>query len=75
VALQIPCPNCGPRPYTEFAFGGEERPTTSPDPESDFARVFLPSNTAGPQRERWFHALGCRAWFTVVRDTTTNRIG
>jgi heterotetrameric sarcosine oxidase delta subunit len=75
VALEIPCPHCGPRPYTEFTFGGEDRPHTAPDAESDFERVFLPANAAGPQRERWFHALGCRTWFSVTRDSTTNRIG
>jgi heterotetrameric sarcosine oxidase delta subunit len=75
VTLEVPCPNCGSRPHTEFAFGGEDRPHVSPDAEADFARVFLPDNAEGPQRERWFHALGCRTWFTVTRDTGTNRIG
>jgi sarcosine oxidase delta subunit len=28
LALKIPCPNCGPRPYTEFSFGGEVRMTS-----------------------------------------------
>lgn len=74
MALEVPCPHCGPRPHTEFAFGGEDRPHSSPDAETDFARVYLPVNTPGRQRERWFHALGCRTWFIVTRDTTTNRI-
>jgi heterotetrameric sarcosine oxidase delta subunit len=42
---------------------------------ADFERVFYPSNDEGPQRERWYHALGCRSWFVVTRDTRTNRIG
>jgi heterotetrameric sarcosine oxidase delta subunit len=75
VALRVPCPNCGPRPYTEFAFGGEARPIGSEDAETDFARVFLPENVRGPRAERWFHALGCKAWFTVERDTATDSIG
>ena len=75
MALQIPCPHCGLRPHTEITFGGEERPIRAADTETDFARVFLPVNAAGPRRERWFHALGCRTWFTVSRDTTTNAIG
>jgi heterotetrameric sarcosine oxidase delta subunit len=75
MALEIPCPTCGPRPYTEFTFGGEERAARVEDPEEDFARVFFPRNVAGPRAERWFHALGCRTWFTVTRDTTTDRIG
>jgi heterotetrameric sarcosine oxidase delta subunit len=74
VALQVPCPHCGPRRHTEFTFGGEERPIEAVDAEADFARVFLPENAAGLRRERWFHALGCRTWFTVARDTTTNTI-
>ena len=74
MALQVPCPHCGTRSYTEFVFGGEERPIEADDAEMDFARVFLPRNAAGLQRERWFHALGCRTWFTLTRDTTTNAI-
>ena len=75
MAIEIPCAHCGPRPYTEFAFGGEVRALDAPDVESDFARVFLSENPAGPQEERWFHALGCRTWTTVTRDTRTNEVG
>ena len=31
-------------------------------------------NAPGPQRERWFHAFGCRRWVSLTRDTVTNRI-
>ena len=55
-------------------WGGELRPREADDPEADFERVFLPENTEGPQRERWFHAFGCRRWLTVVRDTRTNEV-
>jgi len=72
--MKIPCPHCGPRPYTEFTFGGELRDLESPDPEQDFTRVYLPANAPGPQDERWFHTLGCRRWLTVARDTVTNRV-
>jgi heterotetrameric sarcosine oxidase delta subunit len=75
VSLRIPCPNCGERPHTEFAFGGQGAPHVAEDAEADFARVFLPDNDPGTARERWFHALGCRAWFELTRDATTNRIG
>ena len=75
MTLEIACPSCGPRPHTEFAFGGEDRPHVAPDAETDFARVFHPGNVEGPQRERWFHALGCRSWFVLTRDTRTNWIG
>ena len=75
MALEIVCPNCGPRPHTEFTFGGELRPIEAAEVEEDFARVFLPENLAGPQRERWFHAMGCKRWTTLTRDTRTNEIG
>jgi sarcosine oxidase subunit delta len=74
VAFQIDCPNCGRRPYTEFVFGGEVREVGRLDAESDFARAYLPTNGAGPQHERWFHAFGCRRWITITRDTVTNRL-
>jgi heterotetrameric sarcosine oxidase delta subunit len=74
VAFRIDCPRCGLRPYTEFTFGGELRDVRSADPDGDFERVYLPSNAAGPQAERWFHAFGCRRWLTITRDTVTNRV-
>jgi sarcosine oxidase subunit delta len=73
--LHISCGHCGPRPSTEFTFGGEVHPLEAPDADADFARVFLPENPAGPQRERWYHVLGCRTWTTLTRDTRTNEIG
>ena len=74
MSLRVPCPHCGPRPYEEFTFGGELRALVAADPHADFARVYLRENAPGPQRERWFHAFGCRRWVTVVRDTLTNTI-
>jgi heterotetrameric sarcosine oxidase delta subunit len=74
MALEIPCPRCGRRPYTEFTFGGEARPFEAGDVEEEFARVYLPENPAGPQEERWFHALGCATWCSLTRDTVTNEI-
>lgn len=74
MGLRIPCPHCGARPFSEFLFGGEVRGDQSPDPEEDFRRVFLRKNAPGPQRERWFHAFGCRRWLVVLRDTQSNRI-
>jgi methylglutamate dehydrogenase subunit B len=75
VTLKIPCAHCGPRSFMEFSFGGEVRAIDAPDPEADFARVFLSENPAGPQEERWYHELGCRTWTTVTRDTRTNEVG
>jgi methylglutamate dehydrogenase subunit B len=74
VSLEVPRPRCGLRPFEEFTFGGELRALAADDPQTDFARVYLRENTAGPQEERWFHAFGCRRWVTVVRDTVGNRI-
>ena len=74
MGIQIPCPTCGTREYTEFTFGGEVRDLGSPDPETDFRRVYLRENVAGAQLERWFHADGCRRWLVVRRNTVTNRI-
>jgi heterotetrameric sarcosine oxidase delta subunit len=74
VSLRIPCPWCGPRPYTEFMFGGEERASASDDPEEDFRRVYLPLNAPAEQLERWFHTFGCRRWLRLRRDALTNRI-
>ena len=74
MGLNVPCPTCGPRPYTEFAFGGELRPIEAEDANGDFDRVFLRENVDGVQVERWFHLFGCRRWLTVRRDTRTDRI-
>jgi len=74
MTLFIPCGHCGERPSTEFSFGGEWRELDAPDPEEDFRRVYLPENPEGSQRERWFHAMGCRTWTSVTRDTRTNEI-
>ena len=74
MGLQIPCPHCGPREFSEFSFGGEVRELAAADPQRDFDRVTLHRNAAGPQRERWFHAYGCRRWFTIRRDTVDNRV-
>lgn len=76
MALRVCCPNCGSRPYTEFWFGGElvGRPEPQETPLQNYARVWLKQNTAGRQKERWFHYAGCRRWMTVERDTLTNVI-
>jgi heterotetrameric sarcosine oxidase delta subunit len=75
MTLRVPCSHCGERPSTEFTWGGEFRPLDADTPDAEFARVFLPENPQGPQRERWFHAMGCRTWTTLTRDTRTNGIG
>ena len=76
MGFTIPCPRCGDRPYTEFAFGGEIRPLEDPatSDEEDFERIWMHENPAGIQTERWFHAAGCRRWLTLRRDVATNEL-
>jgi len=77
MALMIPCPHCGRRPYGEFWCSGElpdEGHVPDSDPEADYRRVWLRRNVAGDQRERWFHHAGCRRWFSLTRNTLTNAI-
>lgn len=78
--LLIPCPFCGPRDQIEFHAGGEgdrPRPVDAmalTDAEwADF--LFMRRNVRGRQMERWYHVGGCRAWFTIERDTSTHLIG
>ena len=72
----MPCPNCGPRPIEEFAYGGEvtNRVTSSEDERALFSYLYFRRNTAAEQREWYFHSSGCREWFQAERDTTSNRV-
>jgi methylglutamate dehydrogenase subunit B len=73
----VPCPHCGTRDSSEFYFRGE---ATSHRPDYDegtaaFAEyVYGRANHAGPQKEHWYHAAGCRNWLLVERDTRTHAI-
>ena len=76
--MRIACPHCGLRDVQEFAYLGAVAP---PRPEGLEARedamadyVYLRDNPAGPLREHWQHAAGCRAWLVVTRDTRTHEI-
>ena len=74
--LLIACPYCGERAETEFTYGGEAgiaRPK-NPDALSDEQwadYLFMRKNPRGMHRELWNHALGCRRWFEVERDTVS----
>jgi heterotetrameric sarcosine oxidase delta subunit len=77
MAMKVVCPNCGPRPFSEFWFGGEVVMQDVADPsdaEADFQRVWFRRNAYGLQREQWFHHAGCRRWHTTQRDTITNEL-
>jgi heterotetrameric sarcosine oxidase delta subunit len=67
MSFVLVCPNCGPRPVDEFRYGGE---ILVPNPAPGGAFHNLP----GPQRERWYHRLGCRRWFAAARDVRTNTV-
>lgn len=70
------CPNCGDREVTDFGYGGEvvRRPGSRPSFRELNDYNYFRRNIAGVQREWWFHRSGCRAWFVVERDTTTNEV-
>jgi len=77
--LLIPCPWCGPRDEAEFRYGGQAGLSYPSDPEAlsdeqwgDY--LFMRDNPKGNFAERWMHAAGCRRWFDVVRNTSTDEI-
>lgn len=77
--MLIPCPWCGPRNVIEFHYGGQADVRYPDDPQAvsdaDWAAfLFFRDNPKGVFTERWSHASGCRRWFTVRRDTRTNRV-
>lgn len=75
MSFLIPCPHCGPRDVYEFRFGGEvkSRPDEkSADADTWAEYVYFSRNVCGPQKEWWYHTQGCRCWFTLWRDTSTN---
>ncbi|MGI8458630.1 MAG: sarcosine oxidase subunit delta [Propionibacteriaceae bacterium] len=75
----IPCPFCGPRNETEYAYGGQAHVAYPQDPsaltDEEWAQfLFYRDNPKGTYAERWQHAAGCRKWFNAVRDTQTYEI-
>jgi heterotetrameric sarcosine oxidase delta subunit len=77
--LRLPCPWCGPRDETEFHYGGQADVAYPPEPavlsdEEWAAYLFFRDNPQGPYAERWSHAVGCRRWFSLVRDTRTYEV-
>ena len=73
------CPYCGEREQEEFSCGGEAhivRPKNPTDLSDDqwAEYLFIRKNNKGLQFERWNHAYGCRKWFNVARNTSTDEI-
>jgi sarcosine oxidase subunit delta len=62
VSFLLTCPSCGPREVHEFRYGGQLLPSGGG------------ANLPGPQRERWYHRLGCRRWLVAERDVRTNQV-
>jgi sarcosine oxidase subunit delta len=60
MSFLIPCPNCGPRDVSEFRHGGQV--------------ATADTNLPGPQRERWYHRLGCCRWLVAERDVRSNEV-
>ena len=72
--LLIDCPWCGPRDEIEFTCGGESH-LRRPDTDAEWTEyLFFRKNPKGVSYERWVHALGCRQWFNLARDTVSHRV-
>ena len=76
MSFLLTCPNCGERSVNEFPFGGEVTSRPEPDAPQDHwtSNFYFRSNRAAVQQEWWNHRYGCRRWFYVRRDTTTNQV-
>ncbi len=74
--MRLTCPLCGERDLREFTYRGAAkllaRPGPDAGPEAFDDYLHIRDNPAGPNAELWHHALGCRAWLRVVRDTRTH---
>ena len=74
--LLVPCPYCGPRNAADMRYVGESHPRPDPDGVDEVtwrSYLYLHDNPAGVLRETWYCRAGCRRYFTVERDTTTNQ--
>jgi len=77
--LLIPCPICGPRPETEFRYGGEAhvaRPElpSALDDQQWVEFLYHRTNPRGLHYERWRHFYGCGRFFNCVRETVSDEI-
>ena len=76
--MLIACPFCGPRPESEFHFGGDfgnlrpEGFQTVGDDEWA-AYLYMKKNLKGPVAEIWKH-LTCQEVFEMRRDTLTHAV-
>lgn len=76
--MVIACPFCGPRPESEFVYGGDasvSRPPEGAEPQVYVDYLYLRENPRGWHNELWVHRHGCGAWLAVRRHTVTHEIG
>jgi sarcosine oxidase subunit delta len=70
------CPVNGPRPVSEFVYGGEMRPMPDPDRCEDATwadYVFHRNGAPGVKKEWWYHAPS-GTWFIAERDTRADEV-
>ncbi|MBP0047324.1 sarcosine oxidase subunit delta [Marinobacterium sp. AK62] len=68
------CPVIGPRPISEFDYGGEvRRPPMEADAPSWAAYVFNRQGAPGLLREWWYHRPTGR-WYVMERDTLKDEV-
>lgn len=69
------CPLNGPRNISEFAYGGEVRPTPGDETDNAAWTDYLFSKTNLPEvvREWWYH-VPTSYWFIAERDLATDTI-
>jgi sarcosine oxidase subunit delta len=73
----FPCPFCGPRPDTEFHYGGDagrRRPGREASDAEWAHYLYFRANARGAARELWLHAAGCGRWIEIERDTETHAV-
>ncbi len=72
----IRCPLNGPRPVSEFAYGGDVRVMPNPDSCTDAEwtdYLFNRSGAPGVKREWWCH-IASGYWFVVDRDVVRDEV-
>jgi len=70
------CPHIGPRPVSEFTYGGEAVAERGPETCDDSAwadHVFNVNGEPGIRREWWHHGPS-GIWFILDRDTRTDTV-
>ncbi len=78
--LSIYCPHCAEyRDEEEFHYKGQAHIARPIDPDSCTDEewgnyLYFRANPRGIHHEVWVHALGCRKFFNVTRDTRSYQI-